>query len=191
MTWVLQQWFTDFHVDGIRLDAVHELHDSSAVHWLTEARLAVAVLERQLNKALWLVAESDRNDPATVRAVEAGGFGMDGQWTDDVHHALHVALTGETSGYYADFEGFDVLGKALTRAFVHDGTWSAFRKRPARRARPACDAWPPLRRLHPEPRPGGQPRGRRPALRDAEHRAAEGGGGAAALLAVHADALHG
>ena len=133
-------WLHDYHLDGLRIDAVHALVDDSATHVLEELSAEVQGLAAQLGKPLWLVAESDLNDPRVVEPVEAGGLGMDGQWCDDVHHALHVSLTGETDGYYADFGSLEVLAKALTRAFVHDGTWSSFRERT--HGRPVPDAVP-------------------------------------------------
>jgi maltooligosyltrehalose trehalohydrolase len=103
--WVLdnaRQWLRDFHVDGLRLDAVHELHDDSALHVLEEMAREVDALAVATGRTLWLVAESDRNDPRTVTPRGAGdavgGLGVHGQWADDVHHALHVALTGEAQG---------------------------------------------------------------------------------------------
>ena len=123
------QWFRDYHLDGLRLDAVHALVDSRATHLLEELGRETTALQHSLGRQLWLIAESDLNDPKLVRRREAGGYGLDGQWTDDVHHALHAALTGERQGYYADFGSLETLGKALTQAFVHDGRWSSFRNR--------------------------------------------------------------
>jgi maltooligosyltrehalose trehalohydrolase len=122
-------WLGDYHVDGLRLDAVHAFVDERAIHLLEELSVAVEALGAQLGKPLWLVAESDLNDPRLVEPREAGGLGLDGQWSDDVHHALHALLTGETSGYYGDFGSLEVLAKGLTGAYVHDGTWSSFRGR--------------------------------------------------------------
>ena len=130
-------WLRDYHVDGLRLDAVHALVDDSATHLLEQLSLEVHSLAAQLGKPLWLVAESDLNDPRVVEVPEAGGLGMDAQWCDDVHHALHALLTGETAGYYADFGSLETLAKALTGAFVHDGTWSSFRGRTHGRPVPA------------------------------------------------------
>lgn len=134
--WVLdnvRQWFADFHVDALRLDAVHELHDDRAVHLLEEMARETDTLAARLGRTLWLIAESDRNDPRTVtpRGVGAavGGLGLHAQWADDVHHALHVALTGETQGYYGDFADPGALQKVLGTPFFHDGTWSSFRGR--------------------------------------------------------------
>ncbi|GAB3463678.1 malto-oligosyltrehalose trehalohydrolase [Streptomonospora sediminis] len=122
-------WLRDFHLDGLRLDAVHALHDSRARHLLTELSAEVDALAAGLRRPLTLIAESDRNDPATVTAREAGGHGLAAQWCDDLHHALHTALTGEDHGYYADFAAPGVLAGTLARAFWHDGRYSAFRGR--------------------------------------------------------------
>ncbi len=130
-------WLRDYHVDGLRLDAVHALRDERATHLLEELALAVQGLGAQLNKPLWLVAESDLNDARVVTPREAGGLGLDGQWADDVHHALHATLTGERAGYYGDFGSLPTLAKALTGAFVHDGSWSSFRGRAHGRPVPA------------------------------------------------------
>jgi maltooligosyltrehalose trehalohydrolase len=111
-------WLQSFHLDGLRLDAVHALIDDSPTHVLQEIAAAVG------NRG-WLVAESDLNDPVVLTQ-----WGMDGQWCDDVHHALFALLTGERDGYYGDFGSLATLAKALTSAFVHDGTWSSFRGRP-------------------------------------------------------------
>jgi maltooligosyltrehalose trehalohydrolase len=122
-------WLRDYHVDGLRLDAVHALVDESETHLLEELGREVAALSAHLRRPLCLIAESDLNDALTVMPREAGGIGMDAQWSDDFHHALHVALTGETSGYYADFEPLSALAKVCTRGFFHDGTYSSFRGR--------------------------------------------------------------
>ncbi len=123
----VRMWFEEYGVDALRLDAVHALTDRSDVHLLEEMARETRALSARLGRPLTLVAESDRNDPQLVRPLEADGTGIDGQWSDDFHHALHVALTGETSGYYADFEPLAALAKVWTRGFFHDGTWSSFR----------------------------------------------------------------
>ncbi len=133
------RWFRDFHVDALRLDAVHELKDDSEPHYLVELSDAVTSLSTELGRPLDLVAESDLNDTMMVTATSDGGRGMTAQWDDDLHHGLHVALTGEHQGYYADFAGhcaalpdgggpLAVLAKVLTRGFLHDGTMSTFRE---------------------------------------------------------------
>ena len=125
----VQMWLEEYHVDALRLDAVHALSDSSAVHLLEEMTVEVAALSAHQRRPLTLIAESDLNDSVLVTPREAGGTGLDAQWSDDFHHAVHVALTGETSGYYADFEPLSALAKVCERGFFHDGTWSSFRKR--------------------------------------------------------------
>jgi maltooligosyltrehalose trehalohydrolase len=122
-------WVRDYHVDGLRLDAVHALADRRATHLLEEVATEVHALAARLGRHVFLIAESDRNDPRTVTPVEAGGLGLDAQWCDDVHHAIHAALTGERQGYYVDFGSLAVLAKSLTRGFVHDGDYSTFRGR--------------------------------------------------------------
>jgi maltooligosyltrehalose trehalohydrolase len=125
------RWFADFHVDALRLDAVHALVDDSPRHLLAQLSDEVAELSRQLGRPLSLVAESDLNDPRMVEPTsEDGGRGMTAQWSDDLHHALHSTLTGETQGYYADFEGVDVVARTLTQVFRHAGDFSAFRGKP-------------------------------------------------------------
>ncbi|HWJ83587.1 MAG TPA: malto-oligosyltrehalose trehalohydrolase [Nocardioides sp.] len=122
-------WLRDFHVDGLRLDAVHALEDSSEVHLLAELAGEVDALSAHLNRPLTLIAESDLNDTRMVTPRECGGHGMDAQWSDDFHHAVHSVLTGETDGYYADFAELGALAKVLDRGFFHDGTFSSFRGR--------------------------------------------------------------
>jgi maltooligosyltrehalose trehalohydrolase len=122
-------WFRDYHVDGLRLDAVHALVDNRAVHLLEELSQATDVLAAASGRPLFLVAESDRNDPRVVTPREAGGLGVHAQWNDDFHHALHALLTGERQGYYVDFGSLPTLAKTLRRVFLHDGAPSTFRGR--------------------------------------------------------------
>jgi maltooligosyltrehalose trehalohydrolase len=122
-------WLRDFHVDGLRLDAVHALVDDRAIHLLEQLQVEVEQYAAATGRPLFLVAESDRNDPRTVTPREAGGQGLHGQWSDDFHHALHTLLTGERQGYYCDFGSLECLAKTLTGVFFHDGTWSTFRGR--------------------------------------------------------------
>ena len=122
-------WLSEFHVDSLRLDAVHALQDTSDVHLLAELSSRVEVLSAELGRPLVLIAESDLNDPIMFTDRAEGGYGLDGQWDDDVHHALHALLSGERQAYYSDFGSLSVLAKVLTRAFCHDGTYSSFRGR--------------------------------------------------------------
>jgi len=124
-----RMWLEDYHVDGLRIDAVHAIVDGSAVHFLEQLAAEVAVLEAQLGRRLVLIAESDLNDPRIVRRPEVGGYGLDAQWNEDFHHALHALLTGEGHGYYADFGGFGHLARALERGFAYDGRYSVYRGR--------------------------------------------------------------
>ncbi|MDQ1596817.1 MAG: maltooligosyltrehalose trehalohydrolase, partial [Microbacteriaceae bacterium] len=124
-------WLRDYHVDGLRLDAVHALVDDSPKHILQELSEETDALSAFLGRPLTLIAESDLNDPKLITPREGGtgGYGLNAQWSDDFHHAVHAALTGETSGYYADFEHLDALAKVVTSGFFHDGTYSSFRGR--------------------------------------------------------------
>ncbi|SHK84198.1 maltooligosyl trehalose hydrolase [Pseudonocardia thermophila] len=124
-------WFRDFHVDALRLDAVHALRDTRAQHLLEQLAVEVEALSVHLGRPLSLIAESDLNDPKLITAREGGGYGLTAQWCDDVHHSLHAVLTRESQGYYADFAAADLAGLAhvFTRAFLHEGTWSSFRRR--------------------------------------------------------------
>ncbi|MFC4945331.1 malto-oligosyltrehalose trehalohydrolase [Pseudonocardia sp. GCM10023141] len=124
-------WLRDFHVDGLRIDAVHALRDTRAVHVLEQLAVEVEALSAHVGRPLSLIAESDLNDPKTVTAREGGGNGLHAQWCDDIHHCLHTTLTGESQGYYADFAtaGLTGLAHVFCRAFLHEDTWSSFRQR--------------------------------------------------------------
>jgi maltooligosyltrehalose trehalohydrolase len=122
-------WLRDYHFDGLRIDAVHAIFDSSAVHFLEQLASEITTLEARVGRHLVLIAESDLNDPRLVTSQEAGGYGLHAQWNDDFHHALHAVLTPERTGYYADFGSFADLAKALKNAFVYDGRYSVFRNR--------------------------------------------------------------
>lgn len=122
-------WVRDFHLDGLRLDAVHTMFDQSALPFLEELTAAVHAEGRRLGRTVWVIAESDLNDPRLVRTVDAGGLGLDAVWSDDFHHALHVALTGDRSGYYADFDGWTDLARAVEHVYVYDGRPSVHRGR--------------------------------------------------------------
>ena len=135
------RWMRDFHIDALRLDAIHEIKDDAAAadppqpHVLAELSDAVAALSAELGRPLSLVAEADLNDVGVITPTDeqppakAPSLGMTAQWADDVHHALHARLTGETQGYYGDFAEAGAWAKAYGRAFLHNGTWSTFRER--------------------------------------------------------------
>jgi maltooligosyltrehalose trehalohydrolase len=122
-------WLRDYHLDGLRLDAVHAFEDRRALHFLEQLASEVQALAARLNRDLVLIAESDLNDPRLVTSREAGGYGLTAQWSDDFHHAVHAAISGERQGYYGDFGSMGVLAHTMTRVFFHDGRWSAFRGR--------------------------------------------------------------
>jgi maltooligosyltrehalose trehalohydrolase len=122
-----QLWMRDYHVDGLRLDAVHALVDPSEKHLLQELAEETDALSVAVGRPLTLIAESDLNDPTLITSRDQGGFGLTAQWSDDFHHALHAALTGETTGYYEDYASLGALAKTSTKGFFHDGTYSSFR----------------------------------------------------------------
>jgi maltooligosyltrehalose trehalohydrolase len=123
------RWQEEFHLDGLRLDAVPCIKDFSAYHFLAELADRCRDRARELNRPFTLIAESDMNDPKILRPREAGGWGLHAQWADDFHHALHSHLTGERSGYYADFGSLDSIAKTYTDAYWADGCHSHFRGR--------------------------------------------------------------
>ncbi|HEX2301718.1 MAG TPA: malto-oligosyltrehalose trehalohydrolase [Pseudonocardiaceae bacterium] len=123
------EWLRDYHLDGLRLDAVHALRDTRATHLLEELSAEVDALAAALRRPLALIAESELNDPRLVTPRAAGGYGLSAQWDDDIHHCLHATLTGERQGYYADFGSLPDLARTLCGAFFHDGRWSSFRQR--------------------------------------------------------------
>jgi maltooligosyltrehalose trehalohydrolase len=134
-------WLRDYHFDGLRLDAVHAFVDLSATNFLEQLASEVDTLEATAGRHLVLIAESDLNDPRVVRSREAHGFGIDAQWSDDFHHALHSVLTGERSGYYADFGTLGHLAMAIEEAFVYGGTLSEHRHRPHGRTARDLPGW--------------------------------------------------
>jgi len=138
-------WLEDYHLDGLRLDAVHAIVDESALHLLEEMAGAVERLSGRLGRTLWLIAESDRNDPRLVAPVAAGGYGLDATWSDDFHHALHAALTGERSGYYADFGTLAQLARAYRHVYVYGRHRSPSRRR--HHGRPVSESTPGTRFL--------------------------------------------
>jgi len=131
-------WITEFHVDGLRLDAVHAITDKSALPFLEELAAAVHRQAERLGRRVYVIAESDLNDPRIIRPRTLGGFGMDAQWNDDFHHALRALLTGERRGYYGDFGRLTQLARAFTEGYVYTGQYSAYRqRRHGRRPQPA------------------------------------------------------
>ena len=133
-------WLRDYRIDGLRLDAVHALVDTSATHILESLAAAVDDLEAASGRKLWLIAETDRNDPRTVWPRAAHGYGIDAQWSDDFHHALWGWLSGEHDGYYADYSGVRDVATALTSGVVYSGQYSRHRRR--RVGRPHRDVSP-------------------------------------------------
>lgn len=139
------RWLHDFHADGLRLDAVHALIDTTAIHILEELAAETDSLAAQLDRPLSLVAESDLNDPRLITPRSAGGYGLTAQWDDDIHHAIHAAVSGERQGYYADFGSMETLASTLEHGYFHAGTYSSFRGR--RHGRPLDTATIPATRL--------------------------------------------
>ncbi len=122
-------WVTEYHIDALRLDAIHGIFDFSAKHILQELGEAVHEQANQLGRDIHVIAESDLNDSRVIAPIHKGGYGLDGQWSDDFHHALHCLLTGEQNGYYEDFGKLDHLAKAIKNRFVYSGQYSSHRKR--------------------------------------------------------------
>ena len=122
-------WLEDYHIDGLRLDAIQAIYDSSAKHILQEMAQKVEELSQRVGRKLYLIAESDLNDVRVIRPPELGGYGIDAQWSDDFHHSLRTVLTKESGGYFADFGSYEQLAKAYQNTFVYDGEYSQFRKR--------------------------------------------------------------
>jgi len=122
-------WVTEYHVDALRLDAIHGIYDFGARHILQELVERVHAQGKALGRKVQVIAESDLNDPRVIRPPDVGGLGFDAQWSDDFHHAVHALLTGEDKGYYSDFGGVDPVAKAIGQRFVYDGRHSAHRRR--------------------------------------------------------------
>jgi maltooligosyltrehalose trehalohydrolase len=139
------RWMRDFHADGLRLDAVHALVDTTAVHILEELSAETDTLAARLGRPLSLIAESDRNDPRLITPRDRGGLGMTAQWDDDIHHAIHTAVSGERQGYYSDFGSLEALATTLKHGYFHAGIYSSFRGR--RHGRPLDTATIPATRL--------------------------------------------
>ena len=125
----VEMWLRDYSFDGRRLDAVHAIIDTSPLHILEAISIRVDELAAELGRELWVIAESDSNDPRLVRERERGGYGVRAQWNDDFHHALHSLLTGEQHGYYEDFGTPEEMRTTLLETFVYSGQYSRHRKR--------------------------------------------------------------
>ncbi|HEV2425752.1 MAG TPA: malto-oligosyltrehalose trehalohydrolase [Terriglobia bacterium] len=121
-------WLDEFHIDALRLDAIHGIVDASAIPFLADVPAAVRSLAEGTGRKLWVIAESDLNDARVIRAPGQGGYGFDAQWSDDFHHAVHVLLTGEKSGYYADFGGIGPLAATLRDGWFLSGQHSKYRR---------------------------------------------------------------
>lgn len=139
------RWMRDFHADGLRLDAVHALIDTTAIHILEEMSAETDALAAQAGRPLSLIAESDLNDPRLITPRADGGLGLAAQWDDDIHHAIHAAVSGERQGYYHDFGTLATLAQTLQGGYFHAGTYSTFRQR--RHGRPLDTATIPATRL--------------------------------------------
>ncbi len=122
-------WFEHYHIDALRLDAIHGIYDLSVKHFLAELSERVKEMAQQKGRDLYLIAESDLNNPAVARAGEKGGYGLDALWCDDFHHAVHTLLVDESEGYYEDFSSVGHIIKTLKEGFVYSGQYSHFRKK--------------------------------------------------------------
>jgi len=122
-------WLTEYRVDALRLDAIHGIMDASAYPFLAELADTVRALAESTGRQVYLIPESDLNDARVITAREQGGYGHAAQWNDDFHHAIHVLLTGEQDGYYADFGALDQLARAHSEGFVYSGRYSRYRSR--------------------------------------------------------------
>lgn len=122
-------WFRDYHIDALRLDAIHAIYDFGAKHFLQELAEATALLSQAEGRPRYLIAESDLNDVRVIRPRDLGGYGLDAQWSDDFHHALRTVLTDENIGYYADFGRCEQLATAMEESFVYSWRYSPFRQR--------------------------------------------------------------
>lgn len=122
-------WIREFHIDGLRLDAVHAIIDVSANRFLEELTEGVKRLSTELGRCVHVIAENDRNDARSLQSIGCGGLGFDSQWNDDFHHSIHALVTGERHGYYRDFGSIHDVAKACSEGFVYSGQYSMFRKR--------------------------------------------------------------
>src|SRR5258705_347549 len=121
------RWMRDFHADGLRLDAVHALVDRTAIHILEELAAETDALATELGRPLSLIAESDKNDPRLITPRDRGGYGMTAQWDDDIHHAIHAAVSGERQGYHAELRPLGSLAQNPEHGYFHPRTYSVVR----------------------------------------------------------------
>jgi maltooligosyltrehalose trehalohydrolase len=131
-------WLEHFHIDALRLDAIHSIYDASAFPFLAEVSTVVRALSKRLGRKIHLIAESDLNDARTISPIEQGGIGMDAQWSDDFHHSVHTLLTRESSGYYADFGDVHHLATTLKNGWYYSGQYSRYRQRRHGNTPPHC-----------------------------------------------------
>ncbi len=122
-------WLRDYGFDGLRLDAVHAIFSFESVHLLEELAAEVHAAGEELQRSLVLIAESDLNDPRYVLDSDHGGYGLDAHWADDFHHAVHRFFTGESAGYYSDFQGLEHIAAALRDGYIYQGQYSVYRRR--------------------------------------------------------------
>lgn len=122
-------WFRDYHLDALRLDAVHAIFDMSVNPFPQELARRVHEFSREVGGNFYLIAEDDLNDPKVIKPRDLGGYGLDGYWCEDFHHALHTLLTGESTGYYLDFGGIEQLAKSLREGFIYSGQYSRYRSK--------------------------------------------------------------
>ena len=183
-------WLRDFHIDALRLDAIHGIVDCNAQPFLRLLAQAVHEFAEQSGRKIYLIAESDLNDVRYIQPAESGGYGLDAQWSDDFHHAVHALLTGEQSGYYLDFGGIEHLGKAFEEGFVYSGQYLRL-STPAPWQFLSADSGATVRGLCPESRPGRQSDIWRPAKHSGVLRGVEIGGGNGDSFPLHSPAVYG
>ncbi|MDX2272754.1 MAG: malto-oligosyltrehalose trehalohydrolase [Cyanobacteriota bacterium] len=131
-------WLENYHIDGLRLDAIHAIYDMGCLHFLEELAQQVKAFAQQKKRLIYLIAESDLNDVKVIAPTAQGGYGLDSQWCDDFHHALHHLITGESNGYYADYRGVEDLAKAYREGYVYSGQYSPYRSRKHGNSSLAC-----------------------------------------------------
>ena len=182
-------WSSEYHIDALRLDALDAIVDLSPLPFVAELAATVRRARERRNRKFYLMAESDLNDVRLLRSPDLGGYGLDRHWNDDFHHALHTLLTGEQTGYYADFGLVEQLAKAWREGFIYSGECSASAPSP-RFPFPGytCRA---LGGLFPKPRPGGKSPGRRASQSTGFLRGLKTGRRCGALVTVSSPPVHG